>query len=223
MAVDHGYNRSLPPVLDAHVTTLLTAIILYIFGTGPIKGFATTQIIAVVLNLFCGILIARLVSEWWTNKKGRHFEYFTKLSRVIFKKAHFKFVEARKYAYAVSVVVFIFGIGSFFYGFDEGVEYKGGRSYTVHFEHPQKSDEIKNALQKVFGEYPVIKTVGDTRTLNITTSLRKKTPPVRRTLWLKPLCSWDLNPSWQKVQLHPTLRKYTFRARRVFSLLFRKT
>ncbi|MCO5240696.1 MAG: protein translocase subunit SecDF [Chitinophagaceae bacterium] len=176
MAVDHGYNRSLPPVLDAHVTTLLTAIILYIFGTGPIKGFATTQIIAVVLNLFCGILIARLVSEWWTNKKGRHFEYFTKLSRVIFKKAHFKFVEARKYAYAVSAVVFIFGIGSFFYGFDEGVEYKGGRSYTIHFEHPQKSDEIKNALQKVFGEYPVIKTVGDARTLNITTSFEKENP-----------------------------------------------
>lgn len=176
MAVDHGYNRSLPPVLDAHVTTLLTAIILYIFGTGPIKGFATTQIIAVVLNLFCGILIARLVSEWWTNKKGRHFEYFTKLSRTIFKKAHFKFVEARKYAYAVSVVVFIFGIGSFFYGFDEGVEYKGGRSYTVHFEHPQKSDDIKNALQKVFGEYPVIKTVGDARTLNITTSFEKENP-----------------------------------------------
>ena len=176
MAVDHGYNRSLPPVIDAHVTTLLTAIILYIFGTGPIKGFATTQIIAVVLNLFCGILIARLVSEWWTNKKGRHFEYFTKLSRVIFKKAHFKFVEARKYAYAISVVVFIFGIGSFFYGFDEGVEYKGGRSYTIHFDHAQENTEIKNALQKVFGEYPVIKTVGDARTLNITTSFEKENP-----------------------------------------------
>ncbi|HRP31688.1 MAG TPA: protein translocase subunit SecDF [Agriterribacter sp.] len=176
LAVDHGYNRSLPPVLDAHVTTLLTAIILYIFGTGPIKGFATTQIIAVVLNLFCGIMIAKLVSEWWTNKKGRHFEYFTNLSRTIFKKAHFKFVEARKYAYMISVVVLIFGIGSFFYGFDEGVEYKGGRSYTVHFDHPQKNDEIKNALEKVFGEYPVIKTVGDARTLNITTSFEKENP-----------------------------------------------
>src|SRR5690606_27081625 len=176
MAVDHGYNRSLPPVLDAHVTTLLTAIILYIFGMGPIKGFATTQIIAVVLNLFCGILIARLVSEWWTNKKGRHFEYFTKLSRTIFKKAHFKFVEARKYAYAISVVVFIFGIGSFFYGFDEGVEYKGGRSYTIHFDHPQENDNVKNTLQKVFGEYPVVKTVGDARTLNITTSFQKENP-----------------------------------------------
>ncbi|MFT3747964.1 MAG: protein translocase subunit SecDF [Agriterribacter sp.] len=175
-AVDHGYNRSLPPILDAHVTTLLTAIILYMFGMGPIKGFATTQIIAVVLNLFCGILIARLVSEWWTNKKGRHFEYFTKLSKAIFKKAHFKFVEARKVAYGISVVVLLLGIGSFFYGFDEGVEYKGGRSYTVHFDQPQKESAVKDALHAPLGEFPVVKTVGNNRTLNITTSFQKENP-----------------------------------------------
>lgn len=175
-AVDHGYNRSLPPVLDAHVTTLLTAIILYAFGMGPIKGFATTQIIAVVLNLFCGILIARLVSEWWTNKKGRHFEYFTKLSKAIFKKAHFKFVEARRISYGISVVVFLLGVGSFFYGFDEGVEYKGGRSYTIHFDQPQKETAIRDALHTPLGEYPVVKTVGNNRTLNITTSFQKENP-----------------------------------------------
>lgn len=176
VAVDHGYNRSLPPVLDAHVTTLLTAIILYVFGMGPIKGFATTQIIAVVLNLFCGIMIARLVSEWWTNKKGRHFEYFTKLSKTIFKKAHFKFVESRKIAYIISVFVVIFGVGSFFYGFDEGVEYKGGRSYTIQFDHNMKSSEISEALHTKFGDYPIVKTVGDARTLNITTSFQKENP-----------------------------------------------
>ncbi|PVD50383.1 protein translocase subunit SecDF [Terrimonas sp.] len=175
-AVDHGYNRSLPPILDAHVTTLLTAIILYVFGMGPIKGFATTQIIAVVLNLFCGILIARLVSEWWTNKKGRHFEYFTKLSKAIFKKAHFKFVESRRVAYGISVVVLLLGIGSFFYGFDEGVEYKGGRSYTVHFDQPQKEVTVKDALHAPLGEFPVVKTVGNNRTLNITTSFQKENP-----------------------------------------------
>ncbi len=175
-AVDHGYNRSLPPVLDAQITTLITGFVLYFFGTGPIKGFATTQIIAIILNLFCAILIAKMISEWWTNKKGRHFEYFTKLSRLIFKKAHFKFVEARKYAYIISALVFIFGIGSFFYGFDQGVEYKGGRSYTIRFDHPQNGDELKNTLQKVFGEYPVIKTVGEARTLNITTSFEKENP-----------------------------------------------
>ncbi|PWT97394.1 MAG: protein translocase subunit SecDF [Bacteroidetes bacterium] len=175
-AVDHGYNRSLSPILDAHVTTLLTAIILYIFGLGPIRGFATTQIIAILLNLFCGILVARLITEWWTNKKGRHFEYFTKLSRSIFKKAHFPFTKYRRVAYSISVVVLILGVGAFFNKFDEGVEYKGGRSYTVHFDQPHQNTEMMNQLHTVFGDYPLIKTVGDNRTLNITTSYQKENP-----------------------------------------------
>ncbi len=174
LAVDHGYNRSLPPILDAHVTTLLTALILYGFGVGPIRGFATTQIIAILLNLFCGILVARLISEWWTTKKGRHFEYFTKLSKLIFKKAHFPFTKYRRIAYGISVVVLILGIGTYFNGFEEGVEYKGGRSYTIHFDQPQQNTQLLNALHAKFGDYPVIKTVGDTRTLNITTSFQKE-------------------------------------------------
>ena len=175
-AVDHGYNRSLSPILDAHVTTLLTAIILYVFGLGPIRGFATTQIIAILLNLFCGILVARLITEWWTNKKGRHFEYFTTLSRSIFKKAHFPFTKYRRIAYAISVVVLILGVGAFFNKFDEGVEYKGGRSYTVHFDQPHQNTELLDPLHTVFGDYPLIKAVGDNKTLNITTSYQKENP-----------------------------------------------
>lgn len=174
VAVAHGYNRSLPPVLDAQITTLLTAIVLYIFGVGPIKGFATTQIIAIILNLFCAILIARLLSEWWTNKKGRHLEYFTKISSIIFKKAHFKFVEFRKVTYIISVLILLSGIGALIHGFDQGVEYKGGRSYTVYFDQPQQNSEISNALHDILGEYPVVKTVGNNRTLNITTSFQKE-------------------------------------------------
>src|SRR5207253_1024154 len=68
-AINEGYKRSLPPVLDAHVTTLLTAIILFYFGLGPVKGFATTQIIGILLSLFCGILVSRWITEWFTNKK----------------------------------------------------------------------------------------------------------------------------------------------------------
>src|SRR5205814_3099652 len=91
LAIADGYRRSLPPVLDAHVTTLLTAIILFVFGLGPVKGFATTQIIGILLSLFCGILVSRWVSDWFTNKK-KHLEYFTGISRKIFKHANFKFI-----------------------------------------------------------------------------------------------------------------------------------
>jgi len=172
-AVNDGYRRSLAPVIDAHVTTFLTAAILYYFGLGPVRGFATTQMLGISLSLFCGILLSRLVTDVWTNKQ-RHFTYFTAISKRIFKHAKFKFIEYRKIAYGLSVVVLIMGVSSFFNGFHEGVEFKGGRSYTVQFDKAVKNDDIRNSLRDVFGgDYPVIKTVGDSRHLNITTSFMK--------------------------------------------------
>ncbi|MGN6165941.1 MAG: protein translocase subunit SecDF [Flavisolibacter sp.] len=170
-AVNEGYKRSLPPVLDAHVTTLLTAIILFSFGLGPVKGFATTQIIGILLSLFCGILVSRWVSDWFTNKK-RHMEYFTPVSKRIFKHASFKFIEYRKVAYVISFIVLALGIGAIFHGFDQGVEFKGGRSYVVSFPNDVTKDveKIRDDLTKAFGEAPVIKTIGANNHLDITTS-----------------------------------------------------
>ena len=168
-AIAEGYKRSLPPVLDAHVTTLLTAIILFSFGLGPVKGFATTQIIGILLSLFCGILVSRGVSDIFTSKK-RHLEYFTPISRRIFKHASFKFIEYRKIAYAISFVVLGLGIAAIFHGFDEGVEFKGGRSYIVGFDKQPNVEQIRNDLTKSFGEAPVIKTIGTNNQLDITTS-----------------------------------------------------
>ncbi|HSU49921.1 MAG TPA: protein translocase subunit SecDF, partial [Segetibacter sp.] len=172
LAVSDGYKRSYAPVLDAHVTVLMTAIILFYFGLGPVLGFATTQILGILLSLFCGILISRLVSDWYTNK-NRHFEYFTGISRKIFKHAAFKFIEYRKIAYAISVGVLFLGIASFFHGFDEGVEFSGGRSYTVKFDKPVNHDDLMNTLKQEFGEYPVVKSMG-TSQWNITTSYKIK-------------------------------------------------
>ncbi|HET9058155.1 MAG TPA: protein translocase subunit SecDF [Chitinophagaceae bacterium] len=174
-AVADGYRRSLPPVLDAHITSFLTAGILFYFGLGPVLGFATTQMLGISLSLFCGILISRLITDIFTNKK-KHLEYFTAISKKIFKHASFKFIEYRKYAYAISGIVLLLGIASFFNGFDQGVEFKGGRSYTIYFGTPMKNDAIRDELKKVFGEYPVVKTVGDNKTLNITTSFKKEDP-----------------------------------------------
>jgi SecD/SecF fusion protein len=173
LAVADGYKRSMSPVLDAHVTTLLTAIILAYFGLGPVLGFATTQIIGILLSLFCGILVSRLITDIYTSK-NRHFEYFTALSRGIFKNANFKFIEFRKYAYILSVVVLIGGIASFFNGFDEGVEFAGGRSFTVKFDKAVNIEEVRNELKAVFGEAPIIKTVDTKNQINITTSYKIK-------------------------------------------------
>lgn len=171
-AVSDGYKRSLAPVLDAHVTSLLTAIILAYFGLGPVLGFATTQIIGLLLSLFCGILVSRLISDVWTNR-NRHFNYFTKLSEKIFSHRKIDFVKYRKYAYMISAVVLLGGIASFFHGFHYGVEFKGGRSYNVAFQKPVKADEVRAGLTAAFGENPSIKTIGDNRHLNIITSYMK--------------------------------------------------
>jgi SecD/SecF fusion protein len=173
VAVKDGYRRSLPPVLDAHITTLLTAIILAIYGLGPVLGFATTQIIGILLSLFCGILVSRLITDFYTNK-NRHFKYFTGLSKRIFQHADYKFIQFRKVTYVISGIVLALGIAAIFHGFDEGVEFKGGRSYIVNFGKPVDEENIRQALEKTFGETPIIKTYGSPNKLDITTDYRIK-------------------------------------------------
>ncbi len=178
-AISEGYRRSLPPVLDAHVTTLLTAIILFYFGLGPVKGFATTQILGIILSLFCGILVSRWVSDMFTNRK-RHLEYFTGVSRRVFKHAAIKFIEYRKIAYGISVAVLLLGVGAVVNGFDQGVEFSGGRSYQVRFDQSvtSKIEDMRKDLEVSFGENPVIKTLGGNNQVDITTSyLIKDTRP----------------------------------------------
>ncbi len=167
-AVSKGYRRSYAPVLDGHITSLITAVILLVFGLGPIRGFATTQILALLLSLFTGIMVSRLITDTYM-KRGRHFNYFTKLSKSIFQKAHFKFIEKRKIAYIFSAILILAGIASFFNGFNYGVEFDGGRSYTVKFDQNHKEGEVREKLEKYFAKYPVVKRIGSGNQLNITT------------------------------------------------------
>jgi SecD/SecF fusion protein len=168
LAVHDGYKRSMAPVLDAHVTNLLTALILFYFGLGPVLGFATTQILGILLSLFCGILISRLVTDYYTNK-NRHFKYFTSVSSRIFKHAAFKFIEYRKVAYVISIVVLILGVSTYWHGFKEGVEFQGGRSYVIDFHKPVQSEQVGDALKKTVLGNPEIKTYGSNEQLEITT------------------------------------------------------
>ncbi len=171
VAVNDGYKRSLAPVLDAHVTTFLTAAILAYFGLGPVLGFATAQMVGIILSLFCGILISRIITDIYMSK-NRHFNYFTSLSKSIFKHASFKFIEYRKVAYVISGVVLALTVASYFNGFDKGVEFVGGRSYTIKFDKPISTEAVSDDLKKAFGEAPVVKTVGSTSQLNITTAYK---------------------------------------------------
>src|SRR5678815_2475199 len=166
-AVNVAFKRSLPPILDGHVTILLTAIILFSFGLGPVKGFATTQILGILLSLFSGVLVTRWITDIFSRRKV-HLEYFTTISRRIFQQAKFNFIGFRKKAFVISFIVLSLGIASFFNGFDYGVEFEGGRSYTVRFNKNvgKEIEQIRGELKTAFeGENPVIKTVGDASTL----------------------------------------------------------
>ncbi len=167
-SVKLGYQHSYSPVIDGHVTSLITAFILLYFGLGPIKGFATTQIIALTLSLFTGIIVSRLITDIYLNK-GRHFKYFTKFSQGIFQKANFQFIKARKIGYIISAVLILAGIAAFFNGFHYGVEFSGGRMYTVQLDSKHATQDIRHDLQPYFGNHPVVKTLGSNNQYSITT------------------------------------------------------
>lgn len=174
-AINDGYKRSNAPVLDGHIAQLITAGILFYFGLGPVLGFATTQLLSITISLFCGILVSRLIKEIWV-ARGKHFKYFTGVSKAVFNKAHFDFMAKRKVAYVISTIVVVAGIGAVFNGFDYGVEFAGGRSYTVKLDKKVEVTDVRTKLNNYFGEYPIVKTIGTNNNVNITTAYLIKQP-----------------------------------------------
>ena len=170
---EDGYKSSYAPIIDAHITALLTGGILFYFGLGPVKGFATTLIVGLIINLFSGVLITRWLSDWWIGR-GKNIEYITGVSRNLFKHFNFDFVGVRKIAFVISGVLTLIGIISMFTrGFDKGVDFLGGRTYTVQFTKPVSTEEVRNKLTASFGNSaPVVKTVATNNQLRITTSYK---------------------------------------------------
>jgi len=172
MAISDGYKNAYSAIIDANVTTLITAIILYVFGTGPIKGFATTLWIGICTSLFSAIFITRLIIEWHLNK-NKDITFTTALTKNAFKNAKIKFIEKRKMAYVLSSIVIIISIGSLVIrGLDEGVDFTGGRNYIIKFDKPVETQEVANLLGAEFGETPKVITFGEEEQVRITTRFK---------------------------------------------------
>ena len=172
-AVNDGFGGALSSILDANVTTLLTGIILYIFGTGPVKGFATTLMIGIVTSLFSAIFITRLLIEWYISKKGNTLTFNTAITKNWFQNIKIDFLKKRKTAYIISGIILVLGIGSLFMnGLNYGVDFKGGRTYTVRFDENVKAPEVASSLKEVFGSSPEVKTFGPANQLKITTKYK---------------------------------------------------
>ena len=169
-SVNDGFGGALSSIIDANVTTLLTGIILYIFGTGPVKGFATTLIIGIITSLFSAIFITRLLIEWYINKKGNSLTFNTAITKNWFQNIKIDFLKKRKTAYIISGIILTLGISSLFInGLNQGVDFKGGRTYTVRFEEKIDAQKVASSLKEVFGSSPEVKTFGPANQLKITT------------------------------------------------------
>ena len=171
-SISDGFGGALSSILDANVTTLLTGIILYIFGTGPVKGFATTLMIGIVTSLFSAIFITRLLIEWYVSKENQ-LTFNTNITKNWFKNINIDFLKKRKMSYAISGIILVIGIGSLFTnGLNYGVDFKGGRTYTVRFVDNVSPPAIANSLKDAFGSSPEVKTFGSPNQLKITTKYK---------------------------------------------------
>ncbi len=151
-AVTDGYKNAYSAIIDGQVTTLLTGIVLAVFGSGPIKGFATTLIIGIITSVVTSIFVTRIIFDDRINK-GKNITFENKFTANFLKNTHINFLGARKYSYIISSILILISIGSMiFKGFTYGVDFTGGRTYVVRFDKPVSAEEVRNATLTVFNE-----------------------------------------------------------------------
>ena len=169
-AISDGFANSYSAIIDANVTTFLTAMVLAYFGLGPIKGFAVVLMVGVVSSIFTAVLVGRLMIEQWM-KGGRSMSFASGFSKNAFTGLTIDWLGKRKRAYIFSAVIILGGIASMAVrGFDLGIDFKGGYAYNVEFAKEVNADDIREALTASFGDAPVVKAVDTRNTYNIVTS-----------------------------------------------------
>ncbi|HJZ40295.1 MAG TPA: protein translocase subunit SecDF [Bacteroidales bacterium] len=169
IAIADGYKNALSAIIDGNLTTLITGIILFVLGTGPVKGFATTLVIGITTSLFAAIFISRLVFEMMLDKQSK-LTFSTKLSEGAFKKININYIKHRKKFYVLSGAIILIGIVSLFVrGLDQGVDFSGGRNYIVQFDKPVSNVEIAGMLEDELGMRPTVITYGSDDKIRITT------------------------------------------------------
>jgi len=169
-AISDGYQHAMSSILDSQITTFLTGAILFFFGSGPILGFATTLMIGIITSLFTSIFISRIIFEWMLTK-GWSITVSRPWSNHTFQNANYGFVRNRKKFYVISAAVVLIGIISIFTkGFSLGVDFQGGRTYTVRFEQPVDLEEVRSNLNEAFEMNTEVKTFGGDSQVRVTTA-----------------------------------------------------
>jgi len=172
LAVADGYRHAYSAIIDGQVTTILTGIVLYVFGSGPIKGFATTLIIGILTSMFTAIFISRLIFERQLNK-NKTITFTAEATKDWLRHTKVNFLGMRHKFYIFSGTLIVISVLSFgIRGFNLGVDFQGGRTYVVRFDQNVKVNEVGSALKGAFGESPEVKTYGNANQVKITTKYK---------------------------------------------------
>ena len=175
-AVAAGYSNAFSAIFDSNLTSLITGVILYVFGTGPIQGFATTWIIGIVCSFFSAVFLTRLVFEHQLNKdRWMNLKYWTSVSKNLMQNKDYKFMSMYKGTFTIAILAAVVFIGSFFVrGLSQSIDFTGGRNYVVQFEKPTEPEQVREVLTHVFpGCTTNALSLGtDNRTIRISTNYK---------------------------------------------------
>ena len=178
-AIADGYSNAYSAIIDGQVTTLLTGFVLFFFGSGPVKGFATTLIIGIITSVLTSIFITRLIFEGRV-ARGKNISFETKATGNFLKNTHINFLSGRKWSYCISGALIVIALVSMFTkGFTYGVDFTGGRTYVVRFDQPVTAEAVRAAVNDVFdaaegseGSSVEVKQFGGESQMKITTSYK---------------------------------------------------
>lgn len=171
-AIADGYSNAYSAIIDGQVTTLLTGIVLFIFGSGPVQGFATTLIIGIITSVVTSIFITRIIFDDRVSK-GKNVSFENNLTKDFLKHTNVNFIDKKKYSYLFSGILIVIAIASIsFKGFTYGVDFTGGRTYVVRFDTPVTAEQVRSVAENEFGETVEVKQFGGESQMKITTKYK---------------------------------------------------
>ncbi len=209
LAIKDGFSKAYSAIIDGNLTTIITGIVLFIFGNGPVQGFATTLIIGIITSFFCAIFITRLLIEWIVSKWG-NISFSRKWSENFLNNTRIDFIRLRKISYSVVGILMVLSCISFFArGLNLGAEFTGGRAYVVRFDKPVSAEEVRQSVETAFAQFAdadassissEVKQYGKENQMRIVTQYRyfdtsdEATSEVEKIIYdaLKPLYSYDI-------------------------------
>ena len=175
-ALADGYSNAFSAIFDSNLTSIITGVILFNFGTGPIRGFATTLIIGILISFFTAVFMTRLVYEYFMNKdKWLNLTFSSKISKNLMTNVHFDFMGKNKQWFTITGIVLVICIGSLFVrGLSQSIDFTGGRNFKVQFENAVEPEQVRELIASKFGDsnVSVIAIGTDKKTVRISTNYR---------------------------------------------------